>query len=174
MKACGGRRSGRRLAVGLLAVYLVGLTWVILFKMQAGLDVFGTMRSVNLVPFAGAVVVNGAADYEEVVQNVLAFVPFGLLVGMLAPRRPFWAKLVPVAATSLAFEVLQFAFAAGASDVTDLLANTLGGAVGLGLYALVRAAAKSDERALRACNAVALAGTVLVLGFVGLLTIANL
>lgn len=159
--------------MGLLAVYLVALVWIILFKMQFGFDVFGTMRSVNLVPLAGSVVVNGAADYEEVVQNVLAFAPFGLFVGMLAPRWPFFAKLAPVAAASLAFEVLQYAFAAGATDVTDLLANTLGGALGLGAYALVRHAAKSDGRALRACNVVALAGTVLVVGLISVIVAAN-
>lgn len=173
MKDRGAWWRGRGLATALLAVYLVGLTWVVLFKMQFGPDVFGTMRSVNLVPLAGAVVVNGAADYGEVVQNVLAFVPFGLFVGMLKPEWPFWAKLAPVALTSLAFEALQFAFAAGASDVTDLLANTLGGALGLGAYALARLSARSDERALGACNVVALVGTVLVLGFVALVMVAN-
>lgn len=165
--------GSRRLTEVLLAVYLVGLTWVILFKMQLGFDVFGTMRSVNLVPFGGALVVNGVANFGEALDNLLAFVPFGLLMGLLRPRRSFAANLVPIAAVSLGFEVLQFAFAAGASDVTDLLANTAGGAVGLGLYALVRLIARSDERARFACNAVALAGTVLVLALVGVLMAAN-
>lgn len=165
--------GSRGMTAVMLAIYLVALFWVILFKMQAGPDVFGTIQSVNLVPFAGALVVNGAADYGEVVQNMLAFVPFGLLLGMLEPSRSFLAKLAPIAGVSLVLEVLQFAFAAGASDITDLLSNTLGGAIGLGLYALVRLLAKSDERALRVCNGVALAGTVVVLAFVAVLVVAN-
>ena len=131
----------------------------------------GKSTLVNLLggfaaPTEGALVVNGTANYGEVVENLLAFVPFGLLIAMLEPQRSFAAKLAPIAGTSLAFEVLQFVFAAGASDITDLLSNTLGGAIGLGLYA-------SDARALRVCNGVALAGTVAVLALIGLLVGAN-
>ena len=165
--------DARGLTVAMLVVYLAALVWIILFKMQFGPDVFGTMRSVNLVPFAGALVVNGTANYGEVVENLLAFVPFGLLIAMLEPQRSFAAKLAPIAGTSLALEVLQFVFAAGASDITDLLSNTLGGAIGLGLYALVRLLTSSDARALRVCNGVALAGTVAVLALIGLLVGAN-
>lgn len=167
------RKKSQVLAATLFAVYGVALVWVIMFKMQFSLAMVGSMRSVNLVPLAGSVVINGAANYGEVVQNMLAFVPFGLFMGMIVGSRPFWCALVPIAATSLAFEVLQFAFAMGASDITDLIANTAGGAVGLGLYMLVRHLAKSDQRALRFCNVVALVGTVLVLGFVGLLLLVN-
>lgn len=166
--------GSRRLTTGIFVFYLVVLTWIILFKMQLSPDILGTVRSINLIPLAGATVINGAADYREVVQNVLAFVPFGLFMGMLAAGRPWWRALVPVAATSLAFEVLQYVLAVGMSDITDLLANTLGGAIGLGLYVFVRLAARSDTRALRACNTIALVcGLVLAL-LVVLLVIVNL
>ena len=174
MERSGGFLGSRTLTGCLLAVYLAVFAWIILLKMQFSFDMVGTMRSVNLVPLAGATVINGAADYQEVVQNVLAFVPFGLYMGMVFGGRSLWWGLAPVALVSLAFEVLQFAFAMGASDVTDLMANTAGGALGLCLYALVRLAARSDVRALRACNAVALAGTALVLVFLGVLIVANL
>lgn len=165
---------GSRVLTGcLFAVYLAFLAWIVLLKGQFSLEVAGTMRSVNLVPLAGATVVNGAADYREAVQNLLAFVPFGLYLGMLDGRRPFWQGIAAVAAVSLGFEVLQFAFAMGASDVTDLLANTVGGALGLGLYALARRAFRSDTRALLWCNVAGLACTVLVLALTALLTVAN-
>ncbi|MBC2889346.1 VanZ family protein [Gordonibacter massiliensis (ex Traore et al. 2017)] len=174
MERSGGFLGSRTLTGCLLAVYLAVLAWIILLKMQFSLDVVGTMRSVNLVPLAGATVINGALDYREAVQNVLAFAPFGLYAGMLFGRRSLWWGLAPIALVSLAFEALQFAFAMGASDVTDLLANTAGGALGLCLYALARRIARSDERAMRAGNAVALAGTALVLAFLGVLIVANL
>ncbi len=167
------RKRSHAFAAALFVVYGLALAWVILFKMQFSLEIAGTMRSVNLIPLAGAMVVNGVASYTEVVQNVFAFVPFGLFMGMLVGSRPLWRALAPIAATSLAFEVIQFAFAMGASDITDLIANTVGGVLGIGLYALVRHLAKSDERALRFCNVVALIGTVFVLGFVGLVLVVN-
>lgn len=166
--------GSERITRVVLAFYLVVLTWIILFKMQLSPEVVGTVRSVNLVPLAGATVINGALDYREAVQNVLAFVPFGLMMGMLMAGRPWWRALVPVAAVSLTFEVLQFVLAAGASDITDFLANTLGGAIGLGAYALVRVIARSDVRALRACNAVILVCGVLLTGLVALLMVVNL
>ncbi len=176
----GSRWNGRRGSLGsraltgcLFAVYLAFLAWIVLLKGQFSLDVAGTMRSVNLVPLAGATVINGAADYREAVENLVAFVPFGLYLGMLAGRQPLWRGIAAVAAVSLGFEVLQFAFAMGASDVTDLIANTAGGALGLGLYALARRAFRSDGRALRWCNAAGLACTLLVLALTALLVAAN-
>ena len=49
----------------------------------------------------------------------------------------------------------------------------LGGALGLGLYALARRAFRSDGRTLRWCNAVGLACTALVLALTALLVAAN-
>ena len=127
-----------------------------------------------LNPFQIVLYVSGAFFFGSVISwMTLGMGESRLLVAMLEPRRPLWAKLAPIAGTSLAFEVLQFVFAAGASDITDLLSNTLGGAIGLGLYALVRLLASSDARALRVCNGVALAGTVAVLALVGVLVGAN-
>ena len=88
-------------------VYLAFLAWIVLLKGQFSLEVAGTMRSVNLVPLAGATVINGAADYREAVENLLAFLPFGLYLGMLAGHRPLWRGVAAVAAVSLGFEVLQ-------------------------------------------------------------------
>ena len=51
------------------AVYLAFLAWIVPLKGQFSLEVAGTMRSVNLVPLAGATVINGAADYREAVRT---------------------------------------------------------------------------------------------------------
>ncbi len=172
-----GRAGSQASAVAvkvLLVVYVVVLVWIILFKMQVSFDVFdSTLRSVNLVPLAGALVVNGAVNYGEVVLNMLVFVPFGLYVGALAPGRSFWRKLVPIVLTSLALETLQFVFAAGATDVTDVLANALGGALGLGACALARRVLRSDARVVRVCAVGGTCCTVLFLAFVGVVLLAN-
>ena len=61
------------------------------------------------------------------------------------------------------------------SRLTWLIAGLviLAPALGLGLYALARRAFRSDGRALRWCNAVGLACTVLVLALTALLVAAN-
>ena len=79
----------RSLTGVLLALYLAVLTWIILFKMQTDWTVLTTgVRTVNLIPFAGALVTNGQANYQEVFLNLVAFVPFGLYLSLLEPRWP--------------------------------------------------------------------------------------
>ena len=161
----GGFFASRTLTKVLMVVYLAVLVWIILFKMQFSFEVMGTMRSVNLIPLAGSMVINGVPHYAEVVQNLLVFVPLGMYAAMLLERRPFWLALVLVVGTTLALETTQYVFAMGASDITDILSNTAGGLVGYGMYRLVRLVAKSDTRARRFCNALALVATALIGGF---------
>lgn len=115
-----------------LAVYLVVLAWIVLLKMHVGEfeDLVGR-RSLNLVPFAGTG--TGGLGRSELAVNVAAFVPLGVL-GVLAVRRRTLARvLLPIVAVSVVFEAVQYALGVGASDITDVLTNTAGGAVGAGL-----------------------------------------
>ena len=50
---------------------------------------------------------------------------------MLKPAWSFGRKLLAVVALSVTYEVLQYVLAIGASDITDVITNTLGGAAGL-------------------------------------------
>lgn len=174
----GGQRAktflgSRLLTQCLLVIYLLVLTWIILFKMQLSLDIVGTMRSVNLVPFAGATVINGAINYQEAILNAIAFVPFGVYAGMLVRTGPWWKALVPILATSLAFEMLQYGFSMGATDITDLVANTLGGAVGIGLCVIARHVCNSPAHVLRVVNVVALGATLFMLTLFSILVVVN-
>lgn len=83
-------------------------------------------------------------DYEVVdaVTNVLVFTPLGFLLSLLLARPSWWRVLLLAAGTSLAIEAAQFAAAdlAGGghvADVNDWLSNTLGGAIGFGLFTLL-------------------------------------
>jgi glycopeptide antibiotics resistance protein len=114
----------------LFAAYLFVLIWIVLFKFSyEPLAVISDhqARSVNLVPFT-------RAHRSEMVLNFAAFIPFGILLGVNFKRILFWHKLAAVFAFSLAVEVVQFAFAIGVTDITDLITNTLGGFTGLVVY----------------------------------------
>ena len=112
-------------------------------------------------------IVNGAVDVQEILYNGLVFLPFGLYLGMLQPRRSWWKNLLVMAGVSLAYETLQYLLAIGASDITDLLMNTAGGAVGLLVFSALFHAA--GEKGIPVLNRIALAGTVLVVAGVSLL-----
>jgi glycopeptide antibiotics resistance protein len=64
---------------------------------------------------------------------VLAFIPLGVLVYLAARRRSLGRMLLAIVGTALTIEVVQFGFGIGASDVTDVLTNTAGGLIGLGI-----------------------------------------
>ena len=72
--------KSKKLTEGILIFYVVMLVWIILFKMDVSVENFGQMRSINLVPFSQSVIVNDKLDVSEIIQNVLAFVPLGILI----------------------------------------------------------------------------------------------
>lgn len=115
-----------------LGLYLALLVWVVLLKMHTG--EFGDLagrRALNLVPFGATGQMDGLGS-QEIAVNVLTFVPLGVLVYLVARHRS--ARLVlPVLGISVAFEVIQLAFGIGACDITDVITNTAGGLLGLGI-----------------------------------------
>lgn len=150
---------------GLFGVYLGLLAWVVLWKLEVPFVGSGAERQVKLVPFVATADAGVSAPFE-VVANVLLFVPFGLYLGLLAPSTPWWKPTGAVAATSVAFETLQYVLALGRSDLTDVVANTAGGLLGLGLISLAHRRLHEETSVLMtwACAA----GTLLSLVAVGL------
>ena len=117
----------------LFAAYLFILLWLLLFKLSydpvAVVRDFQT-RSVNLVPFT-------RAHNSEMIANLVAFIPFGVMLGVTFKKVAFGYKLAAIFAFSLAVELIQYALAIGVTDITDIIMNTLGGFAGLAVYAAV-------------------------------------
>lgn len=126
--------KSKKVTFGLLIVYIIALVWIILFKFQVSFEQLDRFRGINLIPFAGSAIVNGTVDFSEIIQNGLAFVPFGILISSLWKEKTVIMKIAPIFGVSLIFEILQFVFAVGASDITDLIMNTFGGIIGIGIY----------------------------------------
>ena len=129
------RPPTRTAQVALFVVYLVILVWTVLWKLEVPWTGGDTM--VKLVPFVAAGGA-GASAPVEVVANLVLFIPLGIYLGLLAPRWPWWVAAVTIAGASVALEVTQYVLAVGRSDTTDVIVNTVGGLVGLGLLALAR------------------------------------
>lgn len=169
--------KSRKLTTLLFIFYLLALSGIVLFKTKmsfaflhmifnfTGTDI---NRSVNLLPFGGMLVLNGSPDYHEIVLNTLVFIPFGIFLGMLRKKTSLVHLIVPVFLTSLFFEVTQYVFVLGASDITDIMANTLGGVIGIGIYFVFHKIC--SERAYQVLNTIALVFTI---GFVLLLSMVR-
>lgn len=164
----------KNLTRGLLLIYLLALTWIILFKMQFPLSEIGKTdyRNINLIPFRGSAVINGKIELSEIILNVIAFVPYGVYVSMLKKDWNLFQKAAPVFITSFLYEALQYICAIGASDITDLLGNTMGGLAGIALFWLLSKIMK--ENTIKIINALAAIGTIFALSFMGILIAANL
>lgn len=72
-----------------------------------------------------------AKNWLNVLLNVAMFAPFGFLLPFLWRRGRRWYVTIPMGfALSLLIETLQFVLMRGICDVDDLIANTLGAAMG--------------------------------------------
>jgi len=112
--------------------YLTILSWLVLFKFSYDiLSVIATFhtRSLNLVPFV-------ASSKRDMLENLIVFIPFGLLLSTNCKRITLWHKLAVIFTYSFAIELIQFVLAIGRTDITDIITNTVGGLLGLALYEL--------------------------------------
>lgn len=161
----------KRITSILFLIYFIVLTWIILFKMSFTLTDLPHLRGVNLIPFAQSVIVNGKMDVTEIVQNMIAFIPFGVYMCMMREKAGFFGKVAPAACVSLIYEILQFVFAIGATDITDLIANTLGGIAGCFIYTVfLKVLGKKTNKVL---NILAGIGTVGIVVFLGIIIAVN-
>jgi glycopeptide antibiotics resistance protein len=154
----------RSLSKALFAIYLLILLWLVLFKLSFHLSwvVESQPRTLNLIPFADV-----SRDHlREMIYNFVVFVPFGLLLSVNLKRANFWRRLALVFIFSLALEIIQFVFAIGVTDVTDVIMNTFGGFLGLILYDLSRKYVDDErlDRFLVVASTISLLLFVLLLG----------
>ena len=161
----------RNLTRILFAVYFLILVWILLFKMSFSLDELYKSRSINLIPFMGSVVVNGRIYINEIIDNILVFIPIGIYICMLKEDWSILRKISVGFFISLGIEVLQFILAIGATDITDLIGNTLGGIIGIGVFYLFSKVFKNKTNNI--INTLALIATILLLAFISILLLAN-
>ena len=125
------RNWARELALCLFSLCLAGL--------------FSQTLLVDLVPFR--VFADSAAQIQHnhnfgyfIVNffgNIAMFVPIGLFLPMLCPKRSFGKTLLAGLGISLLIELCQIPLGRGV-DIDDLWLNALGAAAGYALFALAR------------------------------------
>ena len=92
---------------------------------------------VNLIPLVNIL------DYDikreaaiNIIGNISMFIPTGVIMPILYKRLDcFWKVLLAGAGLSFVIEVIQLLFPGSVTDIDDLILNTLGVAVGYGVYA---------------------------------------
>jgi glycopeptide antibiotics resistance protein len=148
------------LTIILFAIYILILTSIILFKLPFRSDFSDGIRVINLIPFQGSYDEDGVIVWEEIRDNILIFIPFGIYICMLRSMWSLGRKTFAIIGLALAFEVIQFTFALGISDITDIIDNTLGGFIGIAIYTILFKIFKSRTNMI--VNILALAVTICV------------
>ena len=97
----------------------------------------GSRTGVDLLPFA--TVGHGAQGDAYVVENVLLFMPLGVLAGWFFPAAKRAGRVVGAGfILSLLIEVTQYLTGCGYAQTDDLIMNTIGTWIGFGGYAWIR------------------------------------
>ena len=111
---------------------LVAYTLVILALTELILG--RALPTLNLVPFrvmAHDWRVGGAPFVVNFLGNIVAFMPFGVLLPLVRKAETrAWEATLFVAGLSTFIEAMQFAFAGRTADLDDVILNTLGGLLG--------------------------------------------
>lgn len=119
-------------------LYLGILIYVLFFSARFG-RTQGNVHGVNLVPFneinrfyKGPESLASGLFWLNIAGNIAAFLPMGLLVALLAPRKPYGLfAIAAVYVASTVAEVLQYVFNVGSFDIDDVILNTIGGLIGI-------------------------------------------
>lgn len=164
--------KSEKFTMGLLIFYLIVLTWIIIFKLQFSFENLPHIRNINLIPFGESVIINGKMDFGEIIQNALAFIPFGVLMHVLWEEKSMIKQMAPVVAVSLLYEIIQFLFAVGATDITDVIANSLGGMIGIIIAAII--SKLSAKHWIKIINTVSFSCAIVLTAFIAMLILTNM
>ena len=77
---------------------------------------------------------------EQILTNVVIFVPVGVLTGLLWKWRGLWAA----AGLSIFIEILQLITARGLCESDDVFHNMIGAAIGVGIVMIGRKLFKGE------------------------------
>lgn len=154
-------KKQNKLTVVLFTTYMLLLIGVIIFKLPFySPKLADGIQVINLIPFQGSYDESGALLLREIIYNIIIYMPLGIYICMLKGEWPFIKKALPIIGLSLVFEAIQFIFAMGRSDITDVLGNTLGGIIGIAAYMLLYKIL--GGRAYKIVNILALVVTICV------------
>jgi glycopeptide antibiotics resistance protein len=104
-----------------------------------GVDLGDELRAIGL----------GWVTYDQLewAANVILFLPFGLLIALMLRTKHWGILAVGIVVASTVIEVGQAVFLPGrVASFADILANTLGGMIGIGLAGLIRGIATLVRR----------------------------
>lgn len=151
------KRQGKAVLIAntLMYLYMSGVLFVTLMPVITSLPFCFNhpYTPMHMVPFEDAL--HGRGDFmRQIILNVIMTVPFGLLYPLCrrcaGKESGFLRCVLAAALLSLTIELLQpLINGARSADITDVITNTVGGAIGYAAYCILKPlikAAKEEGR----------------------------
>ena len=117
------------------AIYLVILYWIVLFKMRTDLSEITPVRQILLTPFHRKDI-STTNKLTEALGNAVLMLPLGVYVSIFFKKLRFLEKTLIFFAVSFSFEICQYLFWIGYTELTDIILNTFSGVLGVFVYRL--------------------------------------
>ena len=150
-------------------IYLLLLIWLVLFKFSTSLSQLPNIRSLNFIPFYYAQ--ETPFHLKETMYNFVIFIPLGMFLQLFKSNRKIIFKILIVLLVSLTFELTQYVFSIGASDITDIITNTSGGLIGIIIIILAKKFA--PKKYISIFNVLLFVIEILLIGLLTILLISN-
>lgn len=145
-------------------LYLLLLTWIIIFKCRFSLDSLKRASTINFIPFKTNDIING---FHETFLNLLVFIPLGIYVKLVFKKQSIIKSMFFISAISLLYETTQYIFHIGISDITDVMMNSLGGLIGVVaitlLYKLFEHFVKDKENLDKILGIISIIGILMII-----------
>lgn len=147
---------GKNLLLSLFLAYLTGVAAVTCFpviydagvveKADVNLLPFATIASLIQSMFTGA---SYSTPLLQLVGNIVLAIPYGVCLGFLVKRKTWWKLLLFAPLLSVSVELIQLILGLStatmyrAVDIDDVLLNTFGAWIGIGVFYLLPGCVKS-------------------------------
>lgn len=158
----------------IFTLYLGILIWVVLFKAGVSLNDINLLkgeRVINFIPFYWGCNI-GRLQIKEAIMNILIFLPAGIYSRMLGTNT---IKTIAFGfSLSFLFEICQYILAIGVCDITDIINNTVGVAIGVLLYALLEKIFSKSIPLSRVINTLSMAFLAIIFALTLILFITNI
>ena len=115
----------------LLGIYLFANFYLTMLSRPVSL--YHHMELTPLWSYRAALQGNASLQ-EEVILNILLYVPLGYLLHYACPKLKWWMVILTGFLMSGLTEMIQLIFKLGLCEVDDLISNTVGTVIGVGAY----------------------------------------
>lgn len=133
----------RELILNAFVFYVILLIHLTVFREENSINnvsiVLRPLSEINWIPFVETTKLTQGTSlfdyYYNLYGNILWFIPMGFSAAYLMKKKHSFLRSLSVGvAVSFLIEAMQFLFYTGISDVDDLIFNTIGTIIGIGLF----------------------------------------